>query len=252
MSVFVHYADLYDLYYKDKDYASEASFVLELCRSKGINPKTVLDLGCGTGRHLEEFHRRGLTGTGVDLSSAMLEQARTRLEGTGIKLHESDIISFRDKNKYDMVVAMFAVMGYLISNDELLAGMKTASSLLRPGGLFIFDGWFGPAVLNQKPEIRKHEYSHEGKSVTREAIPKLDPVSQTVDVLFNVTSKDASGKMENLAEHHVMRFFFVQETKLLLSQAGLKLIFFCPFLEPEGIINVNTWNITFVAGASDK
>jgi len=49
---------------------------------------------------------------------------------------------------------MFAVMGYQIANEDIMSAFKTASKHLEKNGLFIFDAWFGPAVLSQKPSER--------------------------------------------------------------------------------------------------
>ena len=43
-----------------------------------------------------------------------------------------------------------------------------------------------------------------------------------------------------------MRFMFVQEMAFAMEAAGLKLIHYCPFLEPAGQLSIDTWNVTFV------
>ena len=70
--VFSDYAHFYDLYYESKDYAGEVDFVLELAGRFGSKPKTILDMGCGTGRHIEEFIKREIKCDGFDLSPEML------------------------------------------------------------------------------------------------------------------------------------------------------------------------------------
>jgi hypothetical protein len=49
---------------------------------------------------------------------------------------------------------MFAVLGYQGENDDVLAALKTAHRHARPGGLFLFDVWYGPAVLHERPSQR--------------------------------------------------------------------------------------------------
>lgn len=181
---FSEYSNFYDLYYADKDYAAEADFVLELASRFGAIPQTLLDMGCGTGRHLEQFVNKGLTCDGFDLSSEMLSQAKERLAGSGVTLQEGNLVDFENHKKYDLVIAMFAVMGYLSDNEQLLAGLRTAQKHLNPKGVFIFDGWFGPAVLFQKPEKRSHEYEHGQNAVVRKVTPSLDSISQTVTVHY--------------------------------------------------------------------
>jgi SAM-dependent methyltransferase len=255
MSVFGKYADFYDLYYARKDYAAETRFVLNLARRFGCRPRTVLDMGCGTGRHLEEFLKRGLTCDGFDRSEKMLSQARDRLAGRAVGLAQGDLTGFENGRTYDLVISMFAVMGYLTANDDLMAGLATARKHLRPGGLFIFDGWFGPAVLAQKPESRCHAYRDGGRTVTRRVSARLDPVRQRVNLRYDVVVQRGRRVLKTVRETHRMRFMFVQEMALALASAGLDLLHACPFMEPGGRLTTDTWNVTFVAAKrtiSDK
>lgn len=67
MTIFGDYARYYDVLYQDKDYAGEADFVLSCLVRRQGEPRTLLDLGCGTGRHGLEMARRGVSVTGVDM-----------------------------------------------------------------------------------------------------------------------------------------------------------------------------------------
>lgn len=79
MTIFGDYARYYDVLYQDKDYAGEADFVLSCLVRRQGEPRTLLDLGCGTGRHGLEMARRGVSVTGVDMSATMLEMGRQAL-----------------------------------------------------------------------------------------------------------------------------------------------------------------------------
>lgn len=250
MSVFGRYADFYDLYYADKDYAAEVDFVLVLAGRHGCRPKTVLDMGCGTGRHLVEFAKRGLCADGFDRSARMLAAADRRLKGIRACLSQGDLTTFRNGKRYDMVVSMFAVMGYLTTNGELVAGLRTARTHLAPRGVLVFDGWFGPAVLAKKPEPRRHVYRQGLTRVTRRVAPELDVVSQVVAARYEVTVKEQGAAPRVIREEHRMRYMFVQEVALAMERAGLELVHACPFLDPDGTLSTATWNATFVAKRS--
>jgi predicted TPR repeat methyltransferase len=50
-----HYAELYDLFYADKPYAVEASFIHDCIQEFGLRQtRAVIELACGTGRHALE------------------------------------------------------------------------------------------------------------------------------------------------------------------------------------------------------
>jgi SAM-dependent methyltransferase len=246
---FSEYSDFYDLYYEEKDYSAEVDFVLSLASRFGISPKSVLDMGCGTGRHLLEFSRRGLECDGFDLSTTMLAQAKMRLSEHNAILSAGNLTDFDNGKQYDLVVSMFAVMGYLVDNDQLIMGLKTAAKHLRQGGVFVFDGWFGPAVLAQSPEVRRHEYRKGEDVIIREATPTVDARQQSVTVHYSVTSSRDGEITRRIDEDHSMRFMFVQEMALAMDIAGLKLVHTCPFMEPESQLTAETWNVTFVASA---
>ena len=75
-------ADVYDAFYDalGKDYEWEARKVLRLVRRHRPRPRTLLDVACGTGRHLEVF-ARSLRCVGVDLDGDMVRVAAARCPG---------------------------------------------------------------------------------------------------------------------------------------------------------------------------
>ena len=76
MPVFNAYARYYDLLYKDKDYRSEVNFVEARIREYAPSAKSLLDMGCGTGRHDIPLWEKGYAICGVDQSEQMLAMAR--------------------------------------------------------------------------------------------------------------------------------------------------------------------------------
>jgi SAM-dependent methyltransferase len=250
--VFTKYAQFYDTYYAQKNYEAEAGFVLDVAGRFGPPPGSVLDMGCGTGRHITEFLKRGLRCEGFDQSSGMLDQACQRLAGQEVRLSQANLTTFHSAKTYDLVVSLFAVIGYLVRNSDLIAGFRTARRHLNPGGVFVFDGWFGPAVLDQRPEYRRHEYRRDGELVVREATPTLDLCRQTVTVQYDLEISNDGRVLQHISEEHCMRLMFVQEIALAAEAAGLEIVHCCPFMEPDGQPNSKTWNVCFVARSITK
>ena len=245
--VFSEYAHFYDLFYADKNYAAETEFILELSSTFGLMPKTLLDMGCGTGKHLDEFVKRHVKCDGFDKSTEMLVQARKRLSEKNVTLTEANLTDFKNGKSYDLVVAMFSAFGYLVDNNQLLSGLRTAYKHLLPGGLFIFDGWFGPAVLTQKPEQREHEYQYGQYTIVRKATPALDLINQIVTIHYEIIIRRENRILKRINEDHHVRFMFIQEMAIAMEYCGLELIHYCPFMVPDGKLTADTWNITFIA-----
>ena len=153
---FGEYSAIYDLIYRDKDYAGEAGFVAALIeqhapRQSGARIR-VLDLACGTGRHAMELAAMGYLVEGSDISSGMVAVARKSASerALDVRFHES---SFQTADaipgSFDVVLAMFASLGYLTSYADFELTLNNIAKKLAPGGVFIFDVWNGTAVLPQ-------------------------------------------------------------------------------------------------------
>ena len=248
MNIFQDYANYYDTIYQDKDYKAECDF-LELIFSKYFsNPVgTILDLGCGTGGHSLILAERGYKVTGADLSREMLEISTRKAKERKIntKFIEGDIRKIELDQKFDAVISMFAVMSYQITNKDLISAFKTASRHLEKSGLFIFDVWFGPAVLTQKPSDRlKVIGKNNNERIIRFATPVLDILNHTVDVKYKIIKFSKDKVLDEVDEVHKVRFLFPQEIKLISNMTGFEILELCPFMELGKIPTGKDWNVT--------
>ena len=226
MSVFGDYAKYYDLLYRDKDYESETAFVLNVLSKHGCEPETLLDLGSGTGRHSVPFAARSIAVTGVDLSKMMVEMARN---GRHQDVEESaappeflvgDARTVRVGRKFDVVTALFHVMSYQKREKDALDVFATAREHLHQGGLFFFDFWYGPGVLNLRPEERDLYLEDETIHLHRHATPDLDLNENIVDVNYTIKLTPQNGTPSELKETHSMRYWFLPELRHLAGEEG--------------------------------
>lgn len=227
MPVFGKYSSYYNLLYKDKDYVVEVEYIHNLIQKHCPGAKDILDLGCGTGRHDFLLAEKGYTVTGVDRSEEMLSVANSQLTrstlNSTLTFTHGDIRNIRLNKTFDVVVSLFHVMNYQTTDEDLMAVFETVKVHLKNGGLFIFDCWYGPAVLTERPEIRIKRLEDETMSVVRIGEPAMSPNENIVDVNYDVFIMDKiSGKMEELKETHRMRYLFKPEIERMLSYAGLK------------------------------
>jgi SAM-dependent methyltransferase len=250
MEVFDRYALYYDLFYRDKNYADEVDYVDALIKKYAVGETaTILDLGCGTGGHAVLLAKKGYDVTGVDRSDTMLAIAeeKKRQEGVSVELQKGDICTVDLHKRFDVAIAMFAVMGYQTTNDALESALLNAARHLNPGGLLIFDGWFGPAVIAQRPQDKILIIEKGSGSVIRLTRPNFDVISQMVDVNFTVLHIENDAIVNRVDEMHKMRFFFPKELEFMLKKAGFEVVGMHAFMEVEGALTVNDWNMAVIA-----
>lgn len=250
MTVFSEYAQFYDTLYRDKVYEKECDFLEEIYKKYSKRKiKTILDLGCGTASHIILLKKRGYDVVGVDFSFEMLRFAKQKIENEhlNIELYNEDIQKVRLHRKFDAVISMFDVIGYQTTNESLEKTFLTVRKHVKRGGLFIFDVWFGPGVLKDRPRDREKVVNYsEGEKIVRHSECKTDVVNQIVDVRFT-TKKYLRGKLvdENV-ELHKMRFFFLNEIKLLLNKSGLLINSICPIFRVDDSVSDVDWKIAVI------
>lgn len=250
MNTFREYANYYNLIYQDKDYKAESNFLESIFSKYSNKPiKTILDLGCGTGGHSLILAEKGYKITGVDISEEMLEIGKKKAGERKLNMEfiQGDIRNIELNHKFDAVISMFAVMSYQTTNEDLISAFKTASKHLKKNGLFIFDFWFGPAVLIQRPNARMKIIHQSGEQIIRFASPTLDIMTQTVQVNYKLLRIKDGHILNEVNESHMMRFLFPKEIEYYLSGAGFNFIELCPFMKIGKVPSTEDWNISVVA-----
>ena len=246
------YADAYDLLYHDKDYAAECDLIEHIFHTYGDSPiRTVLDLGCGTGNHAIPLAQRGYEVVGVDRSENMLARARRKAAGlsgdSDVAFRQGDIRSVDLQRHFDAALMMFAVLGYQLENADVLSVLRAAHRHLRPGGLFVFDVWYGPAVLRQRPSQRvKVIPTPEGK-ILRVASGELDIGCHVCTVHYHVWQLEGERLVAEIEESHSMRYFFPRELDLFLECSGFAPIRRGAFPKFDQAPDETTWNVLGVA-----
>lgn len=140
-------AEIYDVVHAEKPYGKEARRVRELVRATARRPgRTLLDVACGSGRHLAEF-RRWFRVQGVDASPEMLALARKRLPRIPLTLGRME--SFDLHREFDVVTCLFSAIGYARSASELRAICTNLARHTAPGGVVVIEPWLEPKAFRR-------------------------------------------------------------------------------------------------------
>ncbi len=242
------YSQYYDLLYSDKDYVAEAEYIDNLIRLNSSNTKTILDMGCGTGKHAELLCDKNYLVHGIDLSEEMLKIAESRRKGKESKLRfsHSNIQELNLNKKFDAVVSLFHVMSYQNSNEELTKAFEVVKTHLNNDGIFIFDFWYGPAVLTDLPATRVKRLENKNINVTRVAEPILHVQENIVNVNYDVFIEDNETKeIVQKKELHRMRYFFDTELELICKQVGFRIEKKYEWMSDKNP-DFNSWNVVWI------
>ncbi|MDD2714824.1 MAG: class I SAM-dependent methyltransferase [Candidatus Wallbacteria bacterium] len=253
MRVFGDYSKYYDLLYKDKNYSAETDYISKLLKRHFNNATDLLELGCGTGKHAILLAKKGYNVSGLDFSSEMLEKAEKNKKylpskiSSKLNFSHGDIRNFNILKKYDAVISLFHVISYQTSNDSLIQTFKCAKKHLKKEGVLIFDCWYGPAVLTDRPTVRVKRLEDDKTSILRIAEPVMFPNDNIVIVNYTINITDKKTKKTTiLKESHPMRYLFKTEIEMIMEQTGLELQECEEWLtgKPPGC---DTWGVCFIA-----
>jgi hypothetical protein len=122
-------------------------------------------------------------------------------------------------------VSLFHVVSYQTTNEALLGIFNSARAALAKDGLFVFDFWYGPAVLTEGPEVRVRRINTPGGAVTRIAEPEHHVNRNIVHVKYTLISIDQiSARGEQVAELHSVRYLFLPEIEFFAAQTGFEIV----------------------------
>jgi len=227
------YSRFYDTFYQEKDYRAEARFVLSRLAAlvPQAAPMSILDLGCGTGRHAVEFARSGHRVSGVDLSPQMLGIAAARLRDpeSGLAGHASfqvgDVRDVQLGMRFDAIFCLFHVLCYLPEPDDIRAAFDNARRHAKPGAAYLFDFWQGAAVLASPPTAREKVVTIGSTVVRRVSRPKWDRAKSLVEINYTIEMTDrVSGQSRVEEERHLLRYLFPGEVREWLTASGFEVI----------------------------
>lgn len=141
-----------------------------LCELAGDGP--ALEFAIGTGRVAIPLRQRGVPVTGIELSSAMVQQLRTKVDDATIPVVKGDMATAIAPGKFTLVYLVFNTISNLITQAEQVACFRNAARHLVPGGRFVIELWV--------PELRALAPGRQG------TVGKVEPgyiLLDTYDVL---------------------------------------------------------------------
>ena len=133
-------AKYYDLIYSWKDYKKEVNRIKKLIKKYKISDgNKLLDVGCGTGKHLDYLRDKFLC-TGIDINEEILSVAKKNVKDVIFK--QADMIEFDLHEKFDVIICLFSSIGYVKTYSNLKKTLENFANHLKKGGVVIIEPWF--------------------------------------------------------------------------------------------------------------
>ncbi|MFC2069580.1 class I SAM-dependent DNA methyltransferase [Chloroflexota bacterium] len=134
MDQYKNFSKVYDLFSTNYNWCFK--FIEEAIRDYADNPRSILELACGTGNILYHFAGKYEV-SGLDISASLLEQARKKLPD--VQLFQMNMADFSLASKYDVVLCMYDSINHILEYENWVKTFKCVRNHLNTQGIFVFD-----------------------------------------------------------------------------------------------------------------
>ena len=222
---------VYDLAFSYRDFAAEVSCLLELIAPTAPSELSVLDIACGTGRHVLEFARLGANALGLDDSAEMCHYAsslashsptsgQARFEQARLDEYES----ISQLQPQQLAVCLNDSIAYVHRSEDLAELFSVVGRVLSPGGLFVVETRHPRDVFGVGTSTdAKWTIAQDHESVTVHwgvGGPRLDPVTQLDDYEIEVQYESLDSSI-SFRESGQLRRYTTQEVALAALASGI-------------------------------
>ncbi|MBY9016753.1 MAG: methyltransferase domain-containing protein [Candidatus Lokiarchaeota archaeon] len=210
-------AKYYDLIYHWKDYEKEAYSIKDLIKKyKKTDGNKLLDVGCGTGKHLEYF-KDDFSCTGIDINNEMVEVAKSKVKY--VIFEQGDMIDFNLKTEFDVILCLFSSIGYVKTYSNLEKTIKNFANHLNKGGVLIIEPWFTKSTYwVGYPGMT----TYDGKDIkiARLNTTKIKGDLSIMEMHYLIVEKDKD--VIHFVDTHELGLFEIDKTLEFIEKAGFK------------------------------
>ena len=152
--------------------------LLQWMEVRNFQPKTAMDLACGTGVLCEILKDHGIESAGMDFSSGMIDIARSR--DPQIPYEVADMTTFCPRKQFDLVTCTGDAVNHIAALSDVEAIFRNVYQYLAPGGYFIFD------LLNENEVSDSEPFEMDFDETTRVWFQMTRPAENKVNLTIRV------------------------------------------------------------------
>ncbi len=223
--MFSRSADIYDAVYSYKDYVAEAERIHALIEERTPGASTLLDVACGTGKHLEQL-ARWYSVQGLDLNEDFVAIARDRL-GDLAHIHLADMTSFDFARTFGAVTCLFSSIAYVGTEERLDATLAAMARHLGPGGTLVLEPWITPENwIVGRPHLLTVDEPE--RKIARASVAGREGDISILEFDYLVATPEGT---RHFTERHEAALFTDEQYRQAFERAGLSVE-----LDEEGLI----------------
>lgn len=210
---YVKLAYVYDYLMAHVDYDGWADYIHSLMERFGNGGSSILDAGCGTGRHVRRLRQHGYDLVGFDISMEMA--GLSALKRTG-RVWQGDMRQMAVKASSDAILCLYDTIHYL-KESELPVFFKQCCQALKPYGLLIFDAVTESFLREYWSDYTERD-RYDGWTIFRRSW--YDPKKHVQHTYIELVHQDGE---KTYSERHTQRSFKIRELQRLGIQSGFEL-----------------------------
>jgi SAM-dependent methyltransferase len=223
---FYSFAKYYDIAFDFKNVPQECDFLEHLGRRYGVGSVgSFIEFAAGPALHALEFAKRGAAASAVDLSPEMVAYGRWKAAQARLPLHYdcADMVTYQSASKFDVAAILMDSTAYLLTNDQVIAHLRSVAKLLNPGGLYVLEMSHPRSVFDiARSTVNDWEMNRDGVRVQIQwgsPTDVFDPITQITEgsVRLEYHDGDRHGVLESSAPQ---RCFTATEFEALVAASG--------------------------------
>lgn len=217
------FAYTYDRLMADMPYDSWVAWLEQSCHKADLKPRTIADLGCGTGTIAIPLAQQGYKVYGVDLSEDMLAVAQDKSQGLSLPVKGSvtwlqgDLRDWVLPEAVDVAISFCDCLNYILDEEGIIGAFRSAYEGLAKGGLFLFDV-HTPQLLQKY--AAEQPYVLDDEEIAYTWTCELDEEKMTIQHQLSIFVEESNGLYRRTDEEHVQRAYALNWLTEELRKAG--------------------------------
>ena len=166
--------------------------LLQWLEAQALQPKSAMDLACGTGVLCRILRDHGLRVWGMDFSSGMIGIAKA--DSPDIHYEVADMITYRPAEQFDLVTCTGDAINHIANLSDVEQIFQNVYAYTAPGGHFVFD------ILNEREVSDSEPFEMDFSDTVRVWFQMTRPGADQVNLKIRVYEQGALAFEENIRE----------------------------------------------------